>query len=126
MAEDANKFIEGISPERRQFPRLVTTVDIGYSILDKKQTEEKTVAKNIGAGGICLIVYEKIAIGTLLDLRLHLGDINSTVKAKGKVIWSSYFTVGSDERERYDLGIEFTEIAESDRQKISQYVFRLR
>ena len=126
MAEDTNKFIEGISTERRQFPRLAATVDIGYNILDKKQAEEKTVTKNISSGGICLIVYEKIPIGTPLALSLHISDINCTIKAKGKVIWSSYFTVGQDKRERYDLGIEFTEIAESDRQKISQYVFRLK
>ena len=125
MAEETKKN-DGTPKERRQFPRLNSSADVEYTILKKGMLPgEKTATKNISAGGICLIVYEKIGLGSLLALSIHFIDIDYVLEAKGRVIWSSSFTVGSDGRERYDLGIEFTEMDESDRQKISQYIFRL-
>ncbi|MFC1698686.1 flagellar brake protein [Candidatus Omnitrophota bacterium] len=111
--------------ERRNFPRLATTVDVEYTVLKNSSLGAESITKNISAGGICLIVYEKIEPGTFLSLRLYLADINLTVAAEGHVIWSSYFTMDADSRDRYDLGIEFTQIKEEDRQKLSKYVFKL-
>ena len=125
MAEKNKGFSANAPVERRRFPRLIASVDVEYSILRKGTLQEQAVTKNISAGGICLIVYEKIEPGTFLALKILLSSINYIIEAKAKVIWSSYFTVGPDGRDRYDLGIEFVEINESDRQKISQYVFKL-
>ncbi|NQS99516.1 MAG: PilZ domain-containing protein [Candidatus Omnitrophica bacterium] len=112
--------------ERRHFPRLVAAVDVEYKVLPEgARPQTETVTKNIGAGGICLIVYEKVEVGRILNLKLHLPDTNLVVQAKGKVLWSSYFTMERDARDRYDLGIEFTEISESDQQKLSLYIFKL-
>ena len=112
--------------ERRKFPRLNTSADVEYIVLGKSSLGEKrTVTKNISAGGICLIVYEKVETGTVLDLRICLKDINTTIEARGRVEWSSYFTMDPDSRPRYDIGIVFIDIKESDRQQVSKYVLEL-
>ena len=126
MAENTKKIENNIRIERRRFPRLITSADVEYTILEKKPLQEKdTVSKNISAGGICLIVYEKIEPGSILDLKIRLEDINYVALVKGRVVWNSYFTFDADKKARYDLGIEFIEINESDRQKISKYVLNL-
>ena len=126
MAKERKSFENDPRTEKRQFPRLNVSVDVEYKILEKELSPEKvTFTRNIGAGGICLIVYEKIAIGSILALRINLKDANCVIETKGRVVWSEYFTMSADSRDRYDLGIEFMDINESDRQKISQYVFKL-
>ena len=126
MANDERKIINGVPEERRRFPRLAASVDVNYSVVKKTSAAESSEAKNISAGGICLIVYQKLKIGTVLDLKIFISDINQTVTAQGKVIWSSHFTVGHDSRDRYDVGIEFIEIDQAARRKISEYVFKLK
>ena len=127
MAKDKEKFENNANVEKRRFPRLNTSVNIEYAILKKESLQgRKAVAKNISARGICLIVYEKIEIGTILDIRFNLKDINYTIEARGKVVWSRYLTVMPDNIVRYDLGIEFVEIKEADQQKLSQYVLNLK
>ena len=126
MSEDTKSLKNNMGVERRRFPRLNISANVEYAILDKLPlAEKKTLTKNISAGGICLIVYEKIELGTVLDLKIQLEDINYTIKTKGRAVWSSYFTLTSDSRPRYDLGIEFIDIEQSDRQKLSQHILTL-
>ena len=127
MQENKNTyFYNGEEREdRRQFPRLATTVDVQYNLIKEYAPKTEVLAKNIGTGGICLIVYEKVLPGSLLDLQIHISDINHKIQAKGKVIWVNPFSVGREEQERYDVGIEFVEIAEADKKQLSEYVFRL-
>lgn len=112
--------------DKRNFPRLSAAVEVEYTLLKDVPGEKKTYTKNISAGGICLIVYEKMEPGSILSLKVHLPDVQRPIEIRGKVVWMSHFTIGSDQRDRYDLGIEFTEVAESVRQKISQYLFKLK
>ncbi len=110
--------------ERRDFPRLTVSVDIEYLILNEIKAQQ-SLSKNISAGGICLIVYEKIAIGSILLLKFRFPNDNQEVQAKGRVVWSSYFTIGADRKDRYDLGIEFTDIGADVKEKLAQHIFKL-
>ena len=109
--------------ERRKFPRLNAVVNVEYSIIGEGPLKYTESTKNIGAGGICLIVYEEIKINTLLSLKFFLPDSNEPIQAKGRVVWKGEFSISSDQIRRYDLGIEFVEIGEEDRERISKYVF---
>jgi c-di-GMP-binding flagellar brake protein YcgR len=127
MTEEEKKPVKDDFKESRRFPRMMVSVDIEYNVLKKESSErEKAVTRDISAGGICLIVYEKVDIGSILDLKIHFDDTSEPLDVRGKVVWSSHFTVGPDGRDRYDLGIEFTEVADADREKISQYLFKLK
>ena len=122
MEFDKNEMPE---TERRRFPRLDASVAIEYSILGKAPLKETAFTKNISAGGICLIVYEKIEVNTILSLRINLGDNSDIIEIKGNVVWLSKFSMDPDKKERWDIGIEFIKINEEDRKRIFKYLFRL-
>lgn len=108
--------------ERRKYPRLSIPVLIHFSI-GKESLERICVAKNIGAGGICLIVPEEIPTQTILALRINMPEEKDPIQAKGKVVWSQGISYGPGKIVYYNsAGIEFTEIADSDRQRISKFV----
>jgi c-di-GMP-binding flagellar brake protein YcgR len=111
--------------ERRRYPRLDASVAIEYSIIGRAPLKETAFTKNIGAGGICLIVYEKIEVNTILSLKINLCDNSDIIEIKGNVVWLSEFSLDPDKKKRWDIGIEFTEINEEDRKRISKYLFRL-
>jgi len=111
--------------ERRKFPRLNASVAVEYSIIEKYPLKETTVTKNISSGGICLIVYEEIEVNTTLSLKINLADDNDFIETKGKVVWSSEFSLGPDKKQRWDIGIEFLEASEDDQKRVSKYIFTL-
>lgn len=107
--------------ERRHYPRLRSAV-IEYSFMDKESPEEAAFTRDVGAGGISIIVNEKIELEVLLILKIYLPDYNDPVKAKGKVVWRQESAFKLPQTTRYDIGIEFFEISDEDKQKISEYV----
>lgn len=106
--------------ERRRCPRHYAVV-ADYKLADSELMKVGQV-KDVSAVGICLILYDEVKTGTELELKIYLPDTNSSVSAKGKIVWIKEIKISSELKTRYDAGIEFLEIDESDRQKISQYV----
>jgi len=109
--------------ERRRFPRLSVAVDIQYRVLPDAVAYETGATTNISSGGICLILYEELKTGAILELNIYLPDNQPIIKAKGKVVWIRPFNVSKDEKERFDSGIEFMDVNETDRKRIDNYVF---
>lgn len=113
MAEDIKK-------ERRRYPRHYAVV-ADYKLADSDSVKVGQV-KNISAVGICLILYDNVKIGTGLELEIYLPSTVSSILAKGRVVWVKEYKIISELKPRFDAGIEFLEIQEADRHKISQYV----
>ena len=113
MAEDIKK-------ERRRYPRHYAVV-ADYKLADSDSVKVGQV-KNISAVGICLILYDNVKIGTGLELEIYLPSTASSILAKGRVVWVKEYKIISELKPRFDAGIEFLEIQEADKQKISQYV----
>lgn len=112
--------------EKRKFVRLNVSVEVFYAVVLGASTEaQKTLTKNVSAGGICLIVHEQLKIGDLLNLSIYLPDDKPFIVAQGQVVWVKEFKLAG-ERSRYDTGVEFTEINEADRKRVDKYVFSLR
>lgn len=111
--------------DRRRFVRLNALVDVAYNKHPSKPGEEPSLrlSKNISKGGICLIVYEEFKKDDLLDLKICFTGAKTPIKAVARVVWVSEFTIGDNIGKRYDVGIEFIKISDSDREKIDQYVF---
>ncbi|HDZ76489.1 MAG TPA: PilZ domain-containing protein [Candidatus Omnitrophica bacterium] len=111
--------------EKRKFPRLFASVIIDYSIINTDFPGSiKGEIKNISAGGICMVFYEDISEGAELMMKFYLPDNSSPVIAKSKVVWKEKFEISGDSIKRFNAGIEFTEIKDSDREKISKYIFK--
>jgi c-di-GMP-binding flagellar brake protein YcgR len=107
--------------EKRKFPRLPLTVKVKYEVLKVSPLRaEENQSKNVSAGGICLVLREKINIGALLRLKLSLQDEVNFIIVTGKVVWAEEFSV--NDYKAYDCGIEFVDVAPQDQKNISHYL----
>jgi c-di-GMP-binding flagellar brake protein YcgR len=111
--------------ERRRYARLNALVDVACNKHPLKPGKKSSLrlSKNISKEGICLIVYEKVNKGDLMDLKVYFPDTKVPVQVLARVVWVSEFTIGDAIGKRYDVGFEFMKIKEADKNKISQYVF---
>jgi len=109
-------------PERRRYPRLPGTL-VEYFPIGEIAAKKTSFTENISPVGVRLLVDEEIKINALLSLKIYLPGSKDAIEAKGRIVWtrlSSFLSRGK--RKHYDLGMEFVEIDESDREKIWQYV----
>ena len=108
--------------ERREFPRLKSAF-VDYALIGKVSSKEiSSLTENVSAKGICIFVPKEMKIDTLLSLKIYLPDGKGAVNAKGKVVWvkeSAFLSV--EGRKHFDLGIEFVEIDNNDRERICDY-----
>ncbi len=113
--------------EKRRFPRINLNVDIQYRILNSSESQIlKSQAKNISAGGICLISLDKPETGNILDLSFILPGLEGTLRILGRVAWVEAFIIGDTPTSKgYEAGIEFIDIKDEEQQKINRYVLTL-
>jgi c-di-GMP-binding flagellar brake protein YcgR len=114
-----------VERERREYLRIDDLVPITYhKILPPPQTPSKGgMRENISGGGIKLVTAEGFTPGTILQLKMELPDPfqKITIETTGKVIWSKEKKIG--EHIRYEMGIAYLDIPESERKKVINYVF---
>jgi c-di-GMP-binding flagellar brake protein YcgR len=114
-----------VERERREYLRIEDSGSVTYQkILPPPQTPSRSgMRENISGGGIKLVTTEGFTPGTILKLKMELSDnfqkIN--IETTGKVIWSKEKKIG--EHIRYEMGIAYLDILESERKKIINYVF---
>ena len=106
--------------ERRKYPRINAL--ISYAVIDAENADKTSGAKKISAVVISIFAKEKIDINTKLSLAISLPD-KSDFGAKARVAWAEEITISWDADIKYELGVEFLEIKESDQEKIAKYVF---
>lgn len=110
--------------ERRQFKRLNLSVEVLCRKHPVKILDKAALSRNISQGGICLIVYEEMSKGQMLELEFRFPRDMAPVKALGRVVWTSEFTVGQGAAgRRLDVGVEFIKINQGDLEKVNNYVF---
>lgn len=108
---------------RRQFPRI----SFKCLICIKKQDSTKTISthtENIGAGGICVILNEDIGLfqGVSIDITLK-DEALRNIKCSGTVVWVIKKHDASPKGPmQYDTGIEFVDISEGDKDRITKVV----
>lgn len=112
--------------EKREFARLDLNVKVDWKKISetyepKQEYSDKT--KNISAGGLCLVVYEKLNVGEKLQIEMELPS-KKVINAEGKVVWiSEYEILGREEEKIYDIGVEFMKISKEEREEINKFVF---
>ena len=111
--------------DKRKFPRLSFDVELKYEILNlSPPATQKSRVKNISAGGLCLMLFEKVKVGTILRIELSLPTKDEPIVAKGKVVWIEKFEIISVKftSTTYDCGIEFVDISPRDQQIINHHI----
>ncbi|MFA5008147.1 MAG: PilZ domain-containing protein [Candidatus Omnitrophota bacterium] len=83
-----------------------------------------THTENISAGGVRVIIEEKIEIGAFVGIEVHLNE--NKIACKGKIVWVV------DKKSPYrkgvfyhDTGIEFYEIGSQDRSTINAAIEKM-
>jgi len=112
--------------ENREFARLDLNVKVDWkkiSETSEPKQEFSDKSKNISAGGLCLVVYEKLNIGEKVQIELELPS-KKVIQAEGIVVWISEYEIsGREEETIYDIGVEFVKISKKERDEINKFVF---
>jgi len=126
--------------DRRRYGRAKIRRQARYKIVDGR--DPKHVSRplrgwviTLGGGGVMLVVREldsdglhisfdeDMIVQNWIALEFDLIPGRSPIKALGKVAWYQFATNHTEDY-RYDVGIEFKEILDSDRKEITAFVDR--
>jgi Tfp pilus assembly protein PilZ len=108
-------------PEKRGFPRVNVTCKISVVSGDRPLVLNSHT-ENLGAGGVRVIIEEKIDYNKAIDLELFLSDREKPLKCKGKVVWVNEIKPTEIKPRLFDTGIQFMEMSDPDRKQIRDFV----
>ncbi|MBM3249027.1 MAG: PilZ domain-containing protein [Candidatus Omnitrophica bacterium] len=101
--------------ESRQYARF----DCRVPVLCKRGTLlENSLTRDISKGGIGLLVQKFVPKDTNLIMELSLAPKTEPVLAVGKVRWVRKVGYG----DRYRLGMQFTDISQSSKNRLAEYL----
>lgn len=101
--------------------RLDSTIAVDYHVDTGQSTPNigNTVTKNISAGGVRIVLKEKLSMNSIVNLTITLPDDQKAIKIVGQVAWQQNNTEGT-----IDTGIKYIQIDPKDIQRITDYVLR--
>ena len=107
--------------DKREFPRLSFDAELKYEVLNVSPKAQKSRIKNISVGGLCITIFEKVNVGTLLKIEISLLNEDKPIVAKGKVVWVEQIEIISDKffSVSYNCGLAFVEISHHDQESIN-------
>ena len=108
---------------RRKFPRAKYRCLISIGRKDAAKSIS-THTENVGAGGICVIVPENLGLFQGVELEIDMEDgFPSNIRCSGTVVWVvKKSAITKQGPVQYDTGIEFVDIEEKDKARISKIV----
>lgn len=112
--------------QRRKYRRIDAELRLEYSIEGgpSKKAKLQTYTKNVGAKGVCFSLSEDLPLNTVLWLKIYIPEKKGPIKAKAGVVWKGKFT-SLNKTVRYDVGVDITDISESDQRRLRQHLFDL-
>ncbi|MFH1092565.1 MAG: PilZ domain-containing protein [Candidatus Omnitrophota bacterium] len=116
--DDFIKSSIGKNVEERKYVRCVLNAGIKYSLISNPGIENDCLSVDVCALGLKIMPREKLEKGTQLRIVFNLPDEKDEIVAKCTVVaW-----VKRAENDLFETGIEFLEISEEDKVKISNYI----
>jgi len=118
-----------LGPERRRYPRIKDNNFILGVLEESSPVRFKALACNIGAGGLMFETDRDIPRKSKLKLELYQPTrsdkkIIFSIPVLARVIWKRKIRQDNFEpgENTYRIGVQFLEIKEEDRNRISKYV----
>jgi len=112
--------------DKRKFIRLEILLEVVHRREVHSSVATLTLTKNISQGGVCFVDCREIdnfSVMDLMNLNIFFPFDSIPVKIKGKVSWiKNYDKIDEDGRNRFDMGVEFLEVRDEDKQRIEQYI----
>ena len=109
--------------QRRTFFRFSTILDVQYRMFRELEEEDrgtfkKTITRDISGGGLCLLTNEKPHYGWYIEGVLN---IQRDIPFIGRIV--RVINVHDKGKFNYEVGVEFVEIKNPDREKIIGFIF---
>ena len=100
----------------RQYLRLPASWPIKCTTEAPSHTEQVSQTKDIGAGGVSLIVKEAVALGALIHLDILAPVLHRAIAVQGKVVRCTAIKQG------FELGVRFVKIDPTDQEELNKAV----
>ena len=104
--------------ERRRFLRFETAMNAICDIISEAHKASSRV-KNISKEGALVILDKRLKEGTELNLSMDVPGDNVPVFAACQVAWQK----GTDDAGRYETGVRFTNLNNSDKGRLLEYIY---
>lgn len=106
--------------ERRRFIRIETPIGVSY-VSQGSSTIRNITAKNISADGFRFETHDKDLVESgIIEMKISLPETANPVHAKGRVAWKKKISL--EDRAPFDVGIEFTEIEEDNKNTFLKFL----
>jgi len=102
---------KGNGDNRRRYPRIQAPVF--YRPAGPTFLHHRRATVDVGLGGMRVFSDEYLGVGTRVELDLLIGD-QLTVRCWARIAWVETLPPGA--AAAFDMGVEFTDIADSDHQ----------
>ena len=107
-------------PERRGGSRIRAYRPVRLHLPRSPKIVE-TLTKDLSVGGVCCITSTPFPVSTQLNLELVLSSGEGPVSARGRTVWFRNIP----HSDQFDIGIQFSEIPDEERRRLSVYLNRL-
>lgn len=109
--------------ERRKYPRLKEKIVLIYKLAESAKIRS-SATKDISGGGVCFETAVPASPGDIIWVKINKPAPNGsgqllTVYTFAQVRWAKRIA-----KRRYELGVEFTDMKEKDRNQIISYVLK--
>jgi len=106
--------------ERRRYIRLKTPISVTYTVPETGSVYN-AVTKDISADGLRFESDAKdIKVSGIVELKLEINQAHNPVHAKGKIVWKKKLSL--EDHAPYNVGIEFTEIEEDNKNTFLKFL----
>lgn len=108
--------------ERRHFPRCPAPALVRCHAIEETSSQIQSISRDISMTGIRFPAIEQLRVGALLELTIELTPDQPAVQAQGEIKWLREFSrIGGPQ---FEVGVAFTDMAETDRQRLQLYCAR--
>ena len=109
-----------IRENKRAHKRLPAYHLVKYSLEPSKTGLGKviTYAKDISAGGLCLLVDEDFPLSQAIRLNIQFPGISQPIRCLAKVVWKKFIKGAK----KYRIGLKFTDIDGLSRKGIEEHI----
>jgi c-di-GMP-binding flagellar brake protein YcgR len=105
--------------DRRRYPRIAAAVF--YRPAGPPFLHHRRSAIDVSAGGMRVYSDDRMSVGARLEIELLLDD-ESSARCWARVAWIEHLPPGAGAA--YDIGLEFTDMTEVDRQLLAEALKR--
>ena len=110
-----------MSKEKRKFSRA-GIICKATAVFAERLLVFNSHTQNLSAGGIRVLLNEKLHVSTPVQLELFVCGGDSPVKCTGQVRWLREIEPLDREPRLIDTGLEFTQMEQSDREALGRLV----